>query len=188
MQAYCKTLPEGFREIAVISCPEFGFWQDLSVTAPGLLLAAGGWVAVKPSLDQLALALLVFVVCIYPYFGVHELLHGVVYKLASGQPVKIRFSLTGAACLLPEGYVSGSVACICTAAPLVILGIGLLLGSLTAAIRGNWLWLSCALLLVLHLLGCRSDIHLLKQLGKYRRDSIWVRDSGAQQRIYQKEK
>ena len=84
--------------------------------------------------------------------------------------------------------MSGRVSSLCTAAPLVILGIGLLVGSLAAAIRGNWLWLSCALLLALHLLGCRSDIHLLKQLVKYRRDSIWVRDIGTQQRIYQKEK
>lgn len=171
-------------EAAQINGMESGFWNDLKTVLPGLLLAVLGLFLVEITLSQAALSVLLFAVCIYPYFLLHELLHAVVYMAASGRPVQIRFTKFGAVCGAPEGYFFRSAALTCTAAPLVLLGILFPVGWAAAVMAKHWLFFLAGLLLAFHLLGCRSDINLLREIGKYKGREVLVRDQGDRQWIF----
>ena len=184
MQKYTPNLPEGYRETNRISFSDApsGFLPDLKVLWPGLLLILLSLLRNHLTFGQATLSLLLFAGAIYPYFVLHELLHALVYKVASGQPVRIRFHKTGASCALPEGYIPHQTATLCTSAPLTVLGILLTLSALCP----HWFAFLSALLLTFHLLACRSDIFLLRNLKKYRATDTLVQDNGTNQRIFQK--
>ena len=184
MQKYTSNLPEGYRETDRISFSDAptGLLPDLKVLWPGLLLIFLSLLRTHLTFGQAAFSLLLFAGSIYPYFFLHELLHALVYKVATGQPVRIRFHKTGASCALPEGYISHQTATLCTAAPLTVLGILLTLSALCP----HWFSFPSALLLSFHLLGCRSDVYLLRQLKKYSTPEALVQDLGTEQRIYMK--
>ena len=184
MDHYVPSLPEGYHETARISFSDApgGFLSDLKILWSGLFLILISLMRTQLTFVQAGLSLLLFAVSIYPYFVLHELLHAVVYKAATGQPVRVRFTKTGASCALPEGYLSRRTAILCTAAPL--LGLGVLL--VFAALLHGWCAFPCALLLTFHLLACRSDINLLRELKKYPKNGTLVWDNGNEQRIFQK--
>ena len=184
MLHYTPILPEGYRETARISFSDApsGLLPDLKILWPGLLLIVLNLLRIHLTFGQAALSLLLFAASIYPYFVLHELLHALVYKTATGQPVRIRFTKTGANCSLPDGFLSRQTAVFCTATPLAVLGILLTLASFTTC----WPSFPSALLLTFHLLACRSDIHLLTCLRKYPANAALIQDNGSEQRIFQK--
>lgn len=184
MRKFETKLPAGYQEAAHISGAESGFWNDLKTVLPGLALAAVGCFCVKPSLGQIVLSLPVFLASIYPYFVLHELVHAAVYCAMTRQKVKIRFTKGGACCWMPDVYVYRGVANTCTAAPLVAFGILLTAGSVAAIVSQHWLFLPASLLLALHLLGCRSDVNLLREIGMHPGNDILIRDNGTEQWIY----
>lgn len=187
MRKFETELPIGYEEAARICGAESGFWNDLKTVLPGLLLAVIGCFCVKLSLGQVAISLLVFFVSIYPYFILHELVHAVVYSAATRQKVNIRFTKGGACCWMSDVYISRGVANACTAAPLVVFATALTAGSVTAILSQHWLFLPASFLLALHLLGCRSDVNLLREIRKFPKKDILIRDDGTEQRIYRKE-
>lgn len=185
MQKVIRELPEGYFEVACVRSAEMpgGFREDLKAVWPGLAVTAAELLWVRMSPEQAALAVLVFVLGIYPYFALHELVHGAVY-LAAGQRAKIRFTKYGANCSLPELYVCWEIAVVCTAAPLVVFCALFGAWAVAGIALGHWSGLTAGALLTFHLLGCRSDVHLLKKLSSYRGAAAFVRDAGGEQRIF----
>ncbi len=188
MLKYTPTLPKDYREIARISFEDAptSFLSDLKATCPGIAFTILGCLRVPPALCQAALTLLLFAAAIYPYLTLHELVHGLIYKAATGRNVTIRFTKTGANCSLPEGYVSHPTAVACTAGPLVVFSIAFGAWGIAALLLKHGTALLAGLLLTFHLLGCRSDVHLLRQLRKYGPANTLIRDNGAEQWIFQK--
>ncbi len=185
-QNYEDVLPEGYRQVAHIRSGEenTGFLADIRAVWPGLLLVLLIWHLERPGLGESALALGIFAAGIYPYFAVHELTHGLVYRAMVGKNVKIGFSRTGAYCGIPAIYVYRTVAVRCTVAPLAVFSVLFGLGAAVLAETASWAALPLALLLTLHLLGCRSDVALLKALHRFKTPSLLVRDCGTEQWIY----
>lgn len=168
MKFYELDLPPQYAELAHVRFDDVktGFLYDLKTVLSGILLTIIGCIIVRPTIVQVLISLGIFAVSIYPYFSLHEIVHGIVIKVMTGQRVEIGFNKGGAYCGMPELYMYRPVAVRCTAAPLVVFSILFGIGAVMLIAVGHWMFLPLGLLLTLHLLGCRSDINLLKELEK----------------------
>ncbi|MGM9601374.1 MAG: DUF3267 domain-containing protein [Faecousia sp.] len=126
----------------------------------------------------------ILAISIYPYFILHEIVHGAVIRVITGQRVEIGFNKHGAYCGMPELYLYRPVTVRCTAAPLAVFSILLGIGSVMLIAADNWMFLPFGLLFTLHLLSCRSDVNLLKEMKKYPDDGLLIRDTGTEQWFY----
>lgn len=185
-KTYEKKLPQQYNEIAHIRFDDMktGFWYDLKAILPGIVLTVLGCIVVRPTFTQSLVSLVIFVVAIYPYFSLHELVHGIVVKLMTKQSVEIGFNKSGAYCGMPDIYMYRKLAVNCTAAPLIVFSILFGLSAIILIVLGHWSFLPLGLLATLHLLGCRSDVNLLKKLKKYHSESMLIKDTGTEQFFY----
>lgn len=183
MKNYEQALPADYAEIAHVKFDNVptGFLYDCRAVLPGILLTIFGWLWVRPGILQILGSIFIFTVGIFPYFSFHEIIHGAVYQIMTGQRVTIGFHKGGAYCGMPGLYVYRNVAVKCTAAPWILFSVLFGAAGILAIAAGSWLFLPCGLLLTLHLLGCRSDVHLLRELAKHPEPSLLVLDSGTEQ-------
>lgn len=181
-----KLLPSQYNEVAHIRFDNMktGFWYDLKAVFPGIILTVIGWVIVKPTLVQALISLVIFAAAIYPYFSLHEIIHGLVIKVMTKQRVEIGFIKSGAYCSMPELYMYKKVAVRCTAAPLIVFSLLFGVGTIILIVVNHWAFFPLGLMATLHLLGCRSDINLLNELSKYKSESLLVKDAGIEQLFY----
>ena len=132
-----------------------------------------------------AVTYLLFIVAMLAYIVLHELAHGAMYKLMTGEKLTYGFSWSCAFCGVPNIYVTRKCAILSAAAPLVIFTV--LLVPVTAALYfvDPLSYLLSAFLLGMHLGGCCGDIYLiLTLLFRYRDPRTLVRDTGPEQTIY----
>lgn len=161
-----------------------GFLRDLAVILPGLVLVVLGCVLVRLSAIQVVLSAVILGVGTFLYLNLHEILHGIVYKVMTGQKPAFGFGKGFAYCAMPDIYISGTVAILSTAAPLAVFCFFLSgLWVFFLCIK-SWLILPTGLLLTFHLFGCRADINLLKALGKYKHTDLLMCDRGTEQWLY----
>ena len=186
MKFYELDLPPQYVELAHVRFDDVktGFLYDLNAVLPGILLTIIGWIIVRSTIAQVLISLVIFAVSIYPYFSLHEIVHGVVIKGMTGQRVEIGFNKSGAYCGMPELYMYRPVAVCCTAAPLIVFSVLFGIGTIILIAANHWMFLPLGLMLALHLLGCRSDVNLLKEIGKYNDSSLLIKDTGAEQWFY----
>ena len=119
------------------------------------------------------------------YIVTHELLHGIFYKLFTGEKLTFGASWSCFFCGVPKIYIYRRPAMIAAAAPLVFFTI--LLIPLTAWLYyvNYALYLLSAMILGLHLGGCAGDIYvILLFLFKFRGNKTLVRDTGPEQFFY----
>lgn len=112
MKQYEKELPAQYVEIAHVrfDAVKTGFLYDLKSVLPGIILTLLGWIIVKPAITQILISLGIFALSIYPYFSLHEIIHGLVMKAMTGENVKIGFEKSGGYCGMPDLYVYRKVA------------------------------------------------------------------------------
>lgn len=119
------------------------------------------------------------------YIVTHELLHGIFYKLFTGEKLTFGASWSCFFCGVPKIYIYRRPAMIAASAPLVFFTI--LLIPLTAWLYyvNYALYLLSAMILGLHLGGCAGDIYvILLFLFKFRGNKTLVRDTGPEQFFY----
>lgn len=119
------------------------------------------------------------------YIVMHELLHGIFYKLFTGEKLTFGASWSCFFCGVPKIYVYRRPAMIAAAAPLVFFT--LLLIPLTAWLYyvNYALYLISAIIFGLHLGGCAGDVYvILLFLFKFRKNTALVRDTGPEQFFY----
>ena len=128
-----KELPEGYKQAMYINAKQAKFGIIFNVIAL-LVLVAVMVVAIIPlyqsgrfTLDILRIellnyliAMLVFVVAILSYIVLHELVHGLAYKILTGEKLTFGISWSCAFCGVPHIYTYRKTAVISVSAPLVI--------------------------------------------------------------------
>ena len=186
MKHFLHELPEHYSKITVIRFDDApsGFIIDLKAVFPGILLTAFGYLWVKPDMRQLLLSLLFSAAAIYPYLCLHEIVHGVVYRIIGIPGIKIGFTKNGAYCSVPDYFLYRHVAVTSTAAPFVIFTLLFSAAGFRMIYSGNWLFLLFGMLLMLHLFACRSDVHLLQEFRKFKIPDLLIQDRGTAQSIY----
>lgn len=186
MKTYELRLPVNYHKVADVQFDDAstGLLSDVKSVLPGVLLIVSGWLWVKPDISQILFSSLLFAGAIYPYFCLHELIHGLIYKLMSVQHIRIGFNKSGAYCAVPDVFLYRKAAVMSAAAPLAVFSLLFAVMEIWAFFVNNWLFLFFGMLLTFHLLACRSDVHLLRELNKYKSGGLLVQDKGALQSLY----
>lgn len=176
MKTYEKDLPEGYDKIKIINFNEDhkdSIGEMICIFTPSLLAMIFGLIFVEVTFVQW-LTLLLLILLIPVYILLHELVHGMIYWIFTGQKFKIGRDHIDFYCILPQIYVYFSTEVLCAAAPLIVFTIILLLGAVITIINNSCLFLVLSGLLGFHFLACRSDAYLVKELMKIKAPQLLI--------------
>ncbi len=131
----------------------------------------------------------IFVISMLLYIVLHELTHGLVYKIMTGE--KLTFGITPAAafCGVPKIYTYKKCALLAITSPLVLFTLILVpMVWLLSYIDGLY-YIGFSFILALHLGGCIGDGYLaFLLLTRYKDKEILMKDTGPEQFIYVQKK
>lgn len=130
-------------------------------------------------------ALLATCVAMFVYVVLHEIVHGITYKLLTGAKLTFGMTLNVAFCGVPNIFVRKKASVAALIMPFIVFT--LIFAGMTAG-----LWFASplygvlsGLLLATHLGGCVGDLHwTLVYLTKFRRCNTLMRDTGPEQWLY----
>ena len=128
----------------------------------------------------------IFMVVIIAYVVLHELLHGLVFKLMTKQKLTFGLTLAAAYCGVPNIYVYRKTALLSLLAPFTVF---LPVFLVPMFFLQNYLdILLFAFMLGMHVGGCSGDLYdTFLFLFKYRDPSTLMHDTGPKQVIYVKQ-
>ena len=136
------------------------------------------------NLIELSIVMFIALIGFIIYIVLHELTHGLFYKIFTKQKLTFGVSLTYAYCGVPNIYVRKKEAIIACLSPLIIFSIIFL--TLIFILPPNYINLSIIILFSFNFGGCSGDIYLsLILLTKYDKDT-YIKDTGPTQYIYKK--
>ena len=115
-----------------------------------------------------------------PVIVIHELIHGIFFKM--GKNVKIKFGFHGfaASCSAPNSYLKKRHYLMVGMAPAVIINIGLIISLIF--VKGD-LFEILYLVLAFHFTGCIGDFYICGKLLKQPQD-VLIRDYGIGMEFY----
>lgn len=191
---YYKELPQGFKEDYKIDAKKASVGVLLNVVGGviciGVLLLCWylkyGWTFIKIAEGEAVvwlLSMLAGAVSIILYLILHELTHGLFYKLLTKQKLTFGLTLSVAYCGLKEGYVNKKTAVIAMLSPFVLHSIWMIVA---ICLVPQMVW-SCWLIVLfsLHIGGCFGDLYgTLILIFKYRGKAVLMSDSGPCQIFY----
>ncbi|MGN1373421.1 MAG: DUF3267 domain-containing protein [Candidatus Coproplasma sp.] len=189
---YYKELPEGYKEVYCINAKKtsVGVILNLIAFAVAVVLIVCITLAkfqlsfvIKLEEIQTLLALLALCVSLFAYLVIHELTHGLFYKILTKQKLRFGLTLTVAYCGLKEGYVNKRTALLAVLAPLVLHSIWMIL--LIIFLPANVWALMVIILFGLHVGGCVGDMWVAIMLIFRFNNTVLTCDDGPCQRFYE---
>ena len=131
------------------------------------------------------LALLAFLASMVAYLVLHELTHGLFYKIFTHEKLTYGFTLTVAYCGCPKLYVKKWPMFITTLAPFVVFSIAFIIPLFF--IKDNAIYVIMSILLGVHIGGCIGDLYCaVLMLFKYHKKNLLINDTGPKQTFYVK--
>ena len=198
MKHFETQLPEGYTEVKRINAKKASFGIVMNLIALLVLAAVvtPAVISVKDRFrDDLTASLenasffiiwLGFFVSLFAYIVLHELVHGIAYKLLTHRKLTFGISWSCAFCGVPDVYVYRRAALIALLSPFLVFSAILI--PLTVCLSNALLKCCAAFLLGLHLGGCSGDLYdTFLFLFRYREPDVLVRDTGPEQVIYRKQ-
>ncbi|MGN1060657.1 MAG: DUF3267 domain-containing protein [Candidatus Coproplasma sp.] len=188
---YYKELPEGYKEVYCINAKKTSVGVIMNVIAFAVALALiVGICFAKFELPlniefglETALSLFALCVTLIAYMVVHELTHGLFYKILTRQKLRFGLTLSVAYCGLKEGYVNKKTCLLAVLAPLVIHSIWMIL--LIIFLPANIWALMIIILFGLHFGGCIGDMWVAFMLIFRFNSTVLTCDDGPCQRFYE---
>lgn len=194
-QAY-QNLPEGYELVLTVDPMEkkTALWLNIAALIPTLFgygavlvlffqsAERSGW-----GLLQFMAPFIAFLLLMVLYIPLHELVHGLIYKLMTGKKLTFGFNGIIAWCGIPDWYVSRKTALWALAGPFVVFTV--LFGFLIFTIQPLWLKYAMVLMLGMHIGSCAGDLYdLWLLLFRYRSSQLLMKDPGPLQFFYLPEK
>ncbi len=191
---YYKELPPDFREDYCIDAKKGSTGALLNVVAMLIALVVGvalyfARYGVRSLYNEESetiyqfIGILILLIGYFVYLVLHELMHGLCYKLLTKQKLKFGLTLTVAYCGLKEGYVNKKTALISVLAPFVIHSIWML--PTIFLIPEPFLAGAFLVLFALHFGGCCGDLWVAFLLiFKYRKQQVLMCDNGPKQQFF----
>ena len=122
---------------------------------------------------------------IFAYVVLHELTHGVVYKLLTKQKLTFGLSWSCAYCGVPNVYVYRKTALLALIAPFALFTLILLPLTIVFAFMSVYLYIIFGFVFAMHFGGCSGDLYMFfLLLLKYKNPALLLRDSGPEQWLY----
>ena len=191
---FARELPDGYRLVKTVDAGEkrFGILMNLAAAVlsiiagvagfflkfgqnPGSALPAGGSIWVVEG------ALLGLFASLIAYLVLHELTHGIVYKILTGEKLTFGLKLTCAYCGVPDIYVTRGTALLSLLAPFTVFSVGFLVPFI---LLSGPLSLGFLILFALHFGGCVGDLYDTFLLLFRLRGKLLMRDTGPKQTFY----
>ncbi len=190
MKRFYLELPEQYEEQYHINAKEKktalifnGFAMAITVAVALPVFWMADWSALR--MDRLLWYDGVLLLAFVAYVLLHELTHGLVYKITTRHKLTFGLSWSCAYCGVPDGYVPRWVAIWSVAAPLVVYTLLFLPLTLWLASVEIGLYLIAGFMLAFHLGGCTGDLYLLwLLLFRFRNRKLLMRDTGPEQFIF----
>ena len=184
-----RTLPEGYHEAYAIDATSGKFSIWLNVVAMALMVVIAVPLAVIISgmgeIHINSTFLLILCGLLIVYTILHELTHGIAYKLMTGEKLTFGLTLTVAYCGVPKIFVYRKAAMIALLAPFTVYSI--LFIALIIALPDLTMKLAVALIFAIHFGGCAGDLYdTFIYLTKFRDPTTLMQDTGPKQTFYVK--
>lgn len=193
MKSFETDLPEGYREVYTVDAKSAK--TSLLLTLASFVLTVAAFAVFLPILPldfdlengfwYYYSRLLITLGAMVVYLILHELTHGVVYKIMTKQKLKFGMTLTVAFCGVPDIYVYRKTALLALLAPFVVFSVVLI--GIILLLPEPIDKLFAAFLFSIHFGGCVGDLYdTLLYLFKFRSPDTLMRDTGPKQTFYLK--
>lgn len=192
---YEKELPEGYVAIKTIDAKNTGFMIVMNVLAIAICIGIVfiTYIIIEPKniWEQLIDAIFgfqywIFLLSLIGYIILHELIHGIAYKVLTKQKLTFGLTWSAAYCGVPHIYTYRKTSLIALLAPFIVFNI-VFIGAMLI-LNSDISLMLCSVLLGLHIGGCVGDLYdTYLLLFKYKNDSTLIHDNGPQQVIYVKQ-
>ena len=188
---YEEILPEGYSEAFTVDANDKKQGMKFQVAvfiSIAVLINLLFFLYALPRLDQIAAGFTVikctaFVIAYPLYVVLHELTHGLVYKLLTGKKLTFGFKPPSAYCGVPDVYTYRITSLLSLSAPLTVYSIIFVL--LFFMIHDSFSKAMILLLFVLHISGCAGDLYgIWLFLFRFKSPSTLRKDFGSRQVYY----
>ena len=187
MENYYHELPEGYKAIKSIDAKDKKtiIWFNL-VAIIMMVIAALPFLVLKPvdmsNRDMYIPFVLIVSIGMIAYIILHELTHGLIYKIYTKQKLTFGLTLFVAFCGVPNIYVSKKVSLVSVLAPFVLYSV-ILIPTLIL-MPANYLYLAFIIIFAVHFGGCVGDLYVTNVLLKFK-GKVLMNDTGPKQTFYQ---
>lgn len=197
---YFNELPEAYKKDYEIDAKDIKFTIIFGLIIN--LLLAVGTIAICLAIKQFSfndfsnvirsnrsyviIVMLIFIVSLIAYIVLHELVHGLFYKIFTHEKLTFGFTLTVAYCGCPKLYVKKWPMLVTTLAPFVVFNIAFIIPLFF--INDIIIYFALSVILGVHVGGCVGDLYcVVIMLFKYRKRDLIINDTGPKQTFYVKD-
>lgn len=192
IENYYKELPQDFKAEYCVNSkdPKTGFlfaFINLTITAVVFAVCFIVKFGIRPEIDSVVIeiieAVLCSAFCFLAYVVVHEITHGIFYKILTKQKLTFGFTTNVAYCGLKDGFVNKKTSLLASSAPFVIHSVWMI--ALICILPPNFWNIMLIALFALHCGGCCYDLYVvILLLTKFNGKDVLVSDSGPCQTFY----
>ena len=190
MPNYFTDLPENYEEVKVIDAKDKKTILNMNLVGILIMLVSIVPLIIIKRVDlgeiepiQMLIALGIYLVGMIIYVILHELTHGLVYKVMTKQKLTFGMTLTCAFCGVPNIYVTKRTALYSILAPFVVFTIIFL--PIILILPASLYNLAIILIFGTHTSGCVGDLYGTIVLSRLKGD-ILMNDTGPTQTFYKK--
>lgn len=193
---YEKEIPENYELIYKIDAKSTKIGVIFTIASLVILAIVMGICAIPLLVNKVAIdifsedsnvliAYVIFMVVLFVYIILHELVHGIVYKALTKQKLTFGLTWSCAFCGVPNIYCYRKTALYALAAPLVVFTIILTPLTVYLYFINPIYYLMSAFILGLHLGGCCGDMYMMWLLfTRFKSNKTLINDTGPAQTIY----
>ena len=193
---YEKELPSNYELIYSIDAKSKKIGIIFTIVSLAILLVVMGLCIIPLLINKvsieinrgstgLLIAYVIFMVALFLYIILHELVHGIVYKALTKQKLTFGLTWSCAFCGVPNIYCYRKTALYALAAPLTVFSIVLIPLTVYLYFVDPIYYLMSAFILGLHLGGCCGDMYMMwLLLARFKSNKTLIKDTGPAQTIY----
>ena len=191
---FTRELPDGYRLVKTVDAGDkrFGLLMNLWALVLSAVAGGGGFFlkfrgdpsSAFPDLGNIWVFegwLFGLLAALLVYLVLHELTHGAVYRLLTGEKLTFGIKLTCAFCGVPNVYVTRKTALLSLLAPFTVFSVGFLVPFFLLSGPLSFLFL---VLFALHFGGCAGDLYDTALLLFCLKGKLLMRDTGPKQSFY----
>lgn len=197
-QNFERDLPSGYKQALYINAKKakFGIIFNLIALVVLIIVMAVAILSLhfgkKLSFDaleieypQIIFAYLVFFASMIGYIILHELVHGIAYKILTGEKLTFGLSWSCAFCGVPQIFTYRKTAVVSVIAPFVVFTVLFIPILVLLYCFSPLYYLITAFIFGLHLGGCSGDLYVFYLLtAKFKDEKTLMRDTGPEQFFY----
>lgn len=195
-KSFEKQLPDGYKQVFHLSASDVKVGIVFNIVAMVIMVAVCVIAAIPVFCAEaisIDLSVLSFYLCIaaiflFVYMVLHELVHGIAYKITTGESLKFGISWSCAFCGVPSIYTYRRTALIALVSPFILFTVMFVPLAVLSYFVSIYLYAAVVLVLATHIGGCAGDLYMtILLLFKYKNKDMLMRDTGPEQFIYLKE-